>query len=494
MCVPVVVCEDVAVGVSPGAHDGSADLAQADAVSPSCSVQGELLRGHAFSAVDDEGRAEEVRGGECPAYFQLFAYREAAPLADDAQADDAARGSAFEGREVEDGTEVRAGAFVEEAGEFGLGVAHGPAVEVGGRLAVIVVEDLGEDGGVVRVAECLGGGCHPAACLVLAGEVGQECRRRTVAHGLQVVRVAVVPAGGKVFACASATLREARVADVSPAVGEYLPAGLRYGLGSGRIHGAGDALITLAMVVGADVEEVVVFPVVPPDVFVVRQAEVRMGGLRLWPAPPPDLRQQPAAGDDGMGFEKFRGGSGAHFGGYDAGEVALDVDVVDGCHPVRIGDDGERAGEGLVFLSLPVERVSDGDLLQGEGGCLVSGCEGEPCACLPVEGQCAFGKCSPVCPTEHPARGGAECAVEGEADVWGMLDDAHVDGRCCHNPVCMRSTQVCISSSLRPTSRRMEAVSSGVRPVKSSFRGVMTSPPMSSAPGLTVRVPSVPSP
>ena len=64
------------------------------------------------------------------------------------------------------------------------------------------------------------------------------------------------------------------------------------------------------MVVGADVEEVVVFPVVPPDVFVVRQAEVRTGDLRLWPAPPPDLRQQPAAGDDGMGFEKFRGGSG----------------------------------------------------------------------------------------------------------------------------------------------------------------------------------------
>lgn len=63
------------VGVSLGSHDGGADLAEADAVSPSCSGEGEMS-GDAVDArlcVDDEGGAVEVRFREGAAYFEFFA-------------------------------------------------------------------------------------------------------------------------------------------------------------------------------------------------------------------------------------------------------------------------------------------------------------------------------------------------------------------------------------------------------------------------------------
>ena len=100
---------------------------------------------------------------------------------------------------------------------------------------------------------------------------------------------------------AAARLRETCVAE--PAlVREHLAAGGADGLLHGRRRGARDALITLAMVVGADVEARVILAVVPSDeTLVVLAAALRLGvdrGLSLL-----DLGQQPAARDDGVSAE-----------------------------------------------------------------------------------------------------------------------------------------------------------------------------------------------
>ena len=66
----------------------------------------------------------------------------------------------------------------------------------------------------------------------------------------------------------AAALREACVADIA-IVGENLSAGLMDGLCHMRTGGFGDTLIALTVVVGTDIEDRVVFAIIPADDLIV---------------------------------------------------------------------------------------------------------------------------------------------------------------------------------------------------------------------------------
>ena len=106
------------------------------------------------------------------------------------------------------------------------------------------------------------------------------------------------------------------------------------------IGGSRDALIALAVVVGADVEDGVVFAVVPSNERVVgflEGEEIVLGPLLAML----QLGQQPRAGDDGMSLEEFHRRSGTHLAGDDALEILFDGQFVDGTDLVGLDDESE---------------------------------------------------------------------------------------------------------------------------------------------------------
>ena len=295
--------EDGAIGMPFGSHHGGADLAEAHAMSPACAGEAEASRDAVMQVerVDHEGRAIEMRLGERAADLQLLTDDICAPTADDPESHDAPRSAALDGLQVEDSAEVDAALAADQVGKLVLRVLHRPAIEVG-RLEVVVVEHLAEDALVRGVTESLGGGADPAIGFGLVRQVGHRgVWRATVAQGDEITVMNRLPAVLEALRNAAARLREACIA--KPAlVREHLATGGPDGLLHGRCRGACDALITLAMVVGADVEARVILAVVPSDeTLVVLAAALRLGvdrRLSLF-----DLCQQPAARDDGVRAE-----------------------------------------------------------------------------------------------------------------------------------------------------------------------------------------------
>jgi hypothetical protein len=114
------------------------------------------------------------------------------------------------------------------------------------------------------------------------------------------------------FGRAAAALGETRVANLAIG-GEDLSARLAYGLSHVAAGLLGDALVALAMVVGAYVEDGVVLAVVPSDKHVVLadEREEVVAALLRQPALL-HLGQQPRPRDDGMGLEQLQTRGGAH--------------------------------------------------------------------------------------------------------------------------------------------------------------------------------------
>jgi len=116
------------------------------------------------------------------------------------------------------------------------------------------------------------------------------------------------------------------------------------------------------MVVGADVEALVVVRVLPDGNFIVR----------------PDLRRprrffafahgpEPAPGRHGLRLEKFQRSAGRHFRRNHRGEIFLkpdDIDDVKGVFLCR--RQFERSAKRLLLGSLPVKADADGDVADGE--------------------------------------------------------------------------------------------------------------------------------
>ena len=106
----------------------------------------------------------------------------------------------------------------------------------------------------------------------------------------------------KPFGHTSAAFREASVAD-GTVVEQDLASCLLDGLLHDRIALSGDSLVALAVVVGTDIKQGMVFAVVPTDqlLLILLAAGIRLVRLRQLLVFL-DLGQEPAAGDDRMCF------------------------------------------------------------------------------------------------------------------------------------------------------------------------------------------------
>lgn len=171
---------------------------------------------------------------------------------------------------------------------------------------------------------------------------------------------ALAPSSFKLLKHSAARLREAGVAERA-VVGEHLSPRRFDGVAHGGCRLAGDALVTLAMVVGADVEINMVLAVVPTHQLSFCACAWVVGrffGCKLLVFL--YLCQEPAAGNHGMRFQQFKRGGGAHFRRNDAEQIFLDGKDVDGRKLVAFHDDAQRATKRLVLLALPVEIDTDG--------------------------------------------------------------------------------------------------------------------------------------
>ena len=126
-----------------------------------------------------------------------------------------------------------------------------------------------------------------------------------IAHALEVRLVDILPAVFKLFGDSATAFREASVADVA-IVGEHLTASIFDGFSHMRTRLHGNALVALTMVVGTNIEDGVVFAVVPfyQRVVALFEREEVVATLFLL-ATFLHLSQQPRARNHGMSLEKF---------------------------------------------------------------------------------------------------------------------------------------------------------------------------------------------
>ena len=231
--------------------------------------------------LNGEGSTFQVAVAEGAADLQLLADGEGAFATHNLQLDNALSRSALYGDEVEDVAQVvhlQVGADVALC--LGLRERHSPAVEVGGLL-IIVVEHLTDDLRVAGVAE----GVFDAF------EIGVVFVFPTALEGLGVAATALGEAG----------IAHLAVAD------EHLSSGSFHGclhLWTGLSR---DALITLAVVIGADIVGRVCLAVSPADEFVVGlgEGEEVMAPLRSFLAAL-HLCVEPAAADDGRSLQELQ--------------------------------------------------------------------------------------------------------------------------------------------------------------------------------------------
>ena len=337
-----------------GGHDGSADLAQAYAVAPAVSAEDDFIVRHFHI---EPGTVQVAFGEEAPDH-QFFADGQCSLGADNAQLLDAAGTAPFEGFQGNEVANFHARTLRDEGGEIRAPVPDGPVVEVF-RLKVVVVEDLAEDSLVMGVAP-------------------------GVVMDSQVWIVLICPGRGEAFRAAAAALVEAGVHEF-PTGAEGEAPGFVDGGADFLPYRQGEALVTLAVVIGTDVETVVVVMVEPFDDLARRLTGFRRRPGRLQPGhegrdivegirhrgflfslPVGDLRHHPGPGDDRMGLQELRRGGGLHLGGDDAEEVVLDADDIDSHHLPFVHDELEGAGELLVLLPLPMEVHADGHPVQDE--------------------------------------------------------------------------------------------------------------------------------
>ena len=195
--------------------------------------------------------------------------------------------------------------------------------------------------------------------VVVVEHLGEYLRILAVAPGVldaaQVGVVPVLPASAVEFRAAAAAFRVAGVADFA-SVSEHLAPGLVYGLAHGIPDSHREALVALAVVVGAHVEAFV------------RQGRLRR--VRSGETAPPVVNpeRKPAAGDHRMGLEQLKRGAGLHLGGDDAEQVVLHPDAVHGGEHVVLHYELQAAGELERALLLPVEVLAYHHVMKYEGG------------------------------------------------------------------------------------------------------------------------------
>src|SRR5262245_52368252 len=253
--------------IAPLRHQRGADLAQPDAVPPPGADQRE--RGgraavHSL-AIDHKGRAVKVRRRERAADFKLLANDHRFALAHNAQTDDSPRSASLDGFELMNRAERDAELRPQQLPQLVLRYRHAPPVKISGLL-IEIGQNLSEDDRVRRVAERGRRIANPALGVGLVGQrqVESGWKLFAVIRDGQVRKALVLP--GRVVALGHPAARFCitRVAQLI-VESENLPERSANRLVYPRRGRFRDALITLAMVVGADVEIGVALLVVPAD-------------------------------------------------------------------------------------------------------------------------------------------------------------------------------------------------------------------------------------
>ena len=293
------------VVISLGSHYCGTNLAEAYTMSPSGTSQSEGLRHSVLDVVlvDNEGATVQMSIAQSAAYFQFLTDGERLLGANNLQSADASAASSFYGDKVDDAAKVNLQAFSHEVLQLLLRIGDVPTVEVG-SLLVVIVEHLREYLSVVGVAQRFGCGTYPFFGVSLDGEVGQIGRGILFAldishipYSHEIRLLDILPAVLEFLGSAATAFGEAGVAYLV-VVQEYLSAcgvnGLRHLWTCSLCY----ALVALAMVVGANVEDGMVFAVVPLYEFVVlayEREESVLSGTCLLFASLFHLCEQPAA-------------------------------------------------------------------------------------------------------------------------------------------------------------------------------------------------------
>ena len=227
----------------------------------------------------------------------------------------------------------------------------------------------------------------------------------------------------------AAAFGEACVADFygSIAVGvlQHLPLRGLHGFLHAGVGRTRHALVALTVVVGADVEERVVFAVAPADELVLRLDEREEGRTLAFVALATllHLGVEPRARDDGCSLEEFLRTGGFHLAGDDAHEIVLHGQLVDGHDLFLIHDEAQAPLEGLRLLTLPVELHADGHIREREGGVITHGRELQVAVELPVPPDAALFADDGLL-ARHRLSFGGILAVDMEAQR-GRRHDAH---------------------------------------------------------------------
>ena len=326
--------EDLLVVIALLTHDGSAYLAETDAMPPAFALETETSGG----LLDIEGGAIEMGFAQGSANLEFLADGEGLLGSHNLELPDATTLASLQGDEVGNGTEIGIELGVDERGKFVGGVIDRPAIEVVGFL-VVVVQHLRQHLFVVGVAE-------------------------GVVHADEVRLGRIFPAILELLGHTTTALGEAGVANLI-AIAENLTAcGLERLLDS--LAGLlGDALIALAMVVGTNIKDGMVFAVVPANelvVFLDKREEAVLLFLILLTAT--HLRQQPRTGDDGMSLEQLDASGSFHLAADNAGQILFDGQFVDSRNLIGLNHQLERAQEHLRLLALPMEIDTDGDIIE----------------------------------------------------------------------------------------------------------------------------------
>ena len=315
--------ENLLVAVALLAHDGGADLAETYAMTPATTVKDEATWDAVADilCLDGEGAAFQMRGAEHASNLEFLAHDERLLLPYNPQFADVPAWSFLHNLHAEDWSEFHLQMLRDEVVRLLLRKLFRPFVEVP-CLEVVIVEYLTQNLSVIRVAE-------------------------RIFDGVQIGNLDVLPAVLILVCLTSATLSKSRIANLS-VVHQHLSSGCANCLSHLRIAGPCDALIALAMVVGTDIKDGMVFSIVPTDAlaFAFHESEEWswLLGMLLSPL---HLGIEPTSRDDGGGFQELERATALHLAADDACQVILDGQDVDGDDFVLIDHELQDALEGL---------------------------------------------------------------------------------------------------------------------------------------------------
>ena len=248
----------------------------------------------------------------------------------------------------------------------------------------------------------------------------------------------------------------------------------------------GNPLITLTVIVGANIEKQMILPVVPADSFFIVGTDNALGlrhsRLRL---PPNDLRQQPTARNHRMGFQKFGRCGSVHLRRNHAYEILFYADTVDGRNPSVVRDQFQCAAEYLVFSPLPVKTNPDHHLFQRKRSICPARFEPQTPVRRSVPSHpVAVGR-NPVFSRNRLSRRRI-VAMQHETDpLRRQYPDAYL--RLPIHPIFNLPTIRCNALSSIHTSLKIARIFSAVIFTKSSLRGTIITPARSTEAGLTNR-------